>query len=104
MGLISGGDLPRRAGEHPAGLPRRGGVDGASGWQRFRGVVLPLLNPTVVFLTVTGVISNLQVFTQIRAMSSGGTGGPLDSTISVVLTSTRRRSSRCHRKWGTPRR
>ncbi len=60
-------------------------VDGASGWQRFRGVVLPLLNPTVVFLTVTGVISNLQVFTQIRAMSSGGTGGPLDSTISVVL-------------------
>lgn len=60
-------------------------VDGATGWQRFRGVVLPLLNPTVVFLTVTGVISNLQVFTQIRAMSSGGTGGPLDSTISVVL-------------------
>ena len=60
-------------------------VDGASGWHRFRGVVLPLLNPTVVFLTVTGVISNLQVFTQIRAMSSGGTGGPLDSTISVVL-------------------
>lgn len=60
-------------------------VDGASGWQRFRGIVLPLLNPTVVFLTVTGVISNLQVFTQVRAMSSGGTGGPLDSTISVVL-------------------
>lgn len=60
-------------------------VDGATSWQRFRGIVLPLLNPTVVFLTVTGVISNLQVFTQVRSMSSGGTGGPLDSTISVVL-------------------
>ena len=60
-------------------------VDGASGWQRFTGIVLPLLNPTIVFLVVTGVISNLQVFTQIRAMSSAGTGGPLDSTISVVL-------------------
>jgi multiple sugar transport system permease protein len=31
------------------------------------------------------VISNLQVFTQIRAMSSQGTGGPLNSTISIVL-------------------
>ena len=60
-------------------------VDGASGWQRFRGITIPLLNPTIVFLTVTGVISYLQVFTQIRAMSSGGTGGPLNSTISLVL-------------------
>ena len=60
-------------------------VDGASGWQKFRDIVVPQLNPTLVFLIVTGVISNLQVFTQIRAMSSGGTGGPLDSTISIVL-------------------
>jgi multiple sugar transport system permease protein len=60
-------------------------IDGASGWQQFRHVTFPLLNPTLVFLTVTGVISNLQVFTQIRAMSSAGTGGPLNSTISVVL-------------------
>lgn len=60
-------------------------VDGASGWQRFTGIVLPLLNPTIVFLVVTGVISNLQVFTQIRSMSSAGSGGPLNSTISVVL-------------------
>ena len=56
-----------------------------SGWQRFWGVTQPLLNPTIVFLVVTGVISNLQVFTQIRSMSSGGTGGPLNSTISMVL-------------------
>jgi multiple sugar transport system permease protein len=60
-------------------------IDGASGWQRFRQITIPLLNPTLVFLTVTGVISNLQVFTQIRAMSNSGTGGPLNSTISVVL-------------------
>lgn len=60
-------------------------VDGATAWQKFRDVVLPLLNPTLVFLIVTGVISNLQVFTQIRAMSSQGTGGPLNSTVSIVL-------------------
>ena len=60
-------------------------LDGASAWQRLTGIVLPLLNPTIVFLVVTGVISNLQVFTQIRNMSTGGTGGPLNSTISIVL-------------------
>jgi multiple sugar transport system permease protein len=60
-------------------------IDGASSWQRFTGITIPLLNPTLVFLVVTGVISYLQVFTQIRAMSSGGTGGPLNSTISIVL-------------------
>lgn len=60
-------------------------VDGASSWQRFRDITFPLLNPTLVFLLVTGVIDYLQVFTQIRTMSNGGTGGPLNSTISLVL-------------------
>ncbi|HEU0164432.1 MAG TPA: sugar ABC transporter permease, partial [Thermomicrobiales bacterium] len=60
-------------------------VDGATEWQRFRDVTFPLLNPTLVFLLVTGVINYLQVFTQVRAMSAGGTGGPLNSTISLVL-------------------
>lgn len=60
-------------------------LDGASGWQQFRDIVVPQLNPTIVFLVVTGVISNLQVFTQVRSMSSQGTGGPLNSTISLVL-------------------
>lgn len=60
-------------------------VDGASSWQRFRDITFPLLNPTLVFLLVTGVIDYLQVFTQIRTMSNAGTGGPLNSTISLVL-------------------
>jgi multiple sugar transport system permease protein len=60
-------------------------VDGATAWQKFRDIVIPQLNPTIVFLMVTGVISNLQVFTQVRSMSSQGTGGPLNSTISIVL-------------------
>ncbi len=60
-------------------------LDGASEWQRFRHITLPLLNPTIVFLTIVGVISSLQVFTQIRNMSSQGQGGPLNSTISLVL-------------------
>lgn len=60
-------------------------LDGATGWAQFRHITLPLLNPTIVFLTVIGVIGSLQVFTQIRNMSSQGQGGPLNSTISLVL-------------------
>ena len=69
----------------PATFQEAAAVDGANGWQQFRTITFPLLNPTIVFLTITGVISYLQVFTQIRAMSSAGTGGPLNSTISIVL-------------------
>jgi multiple sugar transport system permease protein len=60
-------------------------LDGAGPWQRFLHITIPLLNPTIVFLTVVGVIGSLQVFTQIRTMTSQGQGGPLDSTISLVL-------------------
>ncbi|MEZ4500721.1 MAG: ABC transporter permease subunit [Thermomicrobiales bacterium] len=59
-------------------------VDGASSWQTFRSITFPLLNPTLVFLTVTSVISYLQVFTQIRAMELSGYRRTA-STISIVL-------------------
>jgi len=58
-------------------------LDGATAWQRFRFVTLPLLNPTVVFLAVIGVIQSLQIFTQIRSLTTDG--GPLNSTMSLVL-------------------
>ncbi|MGC4191938.1 MAG: sugar ABC transporter permease [Thermomicrobiales bacterium] len=67
----------------PAMYLEAAAVDGASGWQRFRDITFPLLNPTLVFLLVTGVIDYLQVFTQIRTMAPSG--GPLNSTISLVL-------------------
>lgn len=58
-------------------------LDGATAWQRFRFVTLPLLNPTIVFLAVVGVIQSLQIFTQIRNLTTNG--GPLSSTLSLVL-------------------
>ena len=60
-------------------------LDGAGPWHRFLHITIPLLNPTIVFLTVVGVISSLQVFTQIRTMTSQGQGGPLNRTLSLVL-------------------
>jgi multiple sugar transport system permease protein len=60
-------------------------LDGAGRWAIFRNITLPLLNPTIVFLAVTSAISSLQVFSQVQNMSSQGTGGPLNSTLSLVL-------------------
>jgi multiple sugar transport system permease protein len=60
-------------------------LDGAGRWALFRNITLPLLNPTIVFLAVTSAISSLQVFSQVQNMSSQGTGGPLNSTLSLVL-------------------
>jgi len=60
-------------------------IDGARVWELFRYITLPLLNPTIVFLTVIGTINGIQVFTQVLNMSYQGMGGPLDSTKSLVL-------------------
>jgi multiple sugar transport system permease protein len=60
-------------------------LDGAGRWPMFRHITLPLLNPTIVFLAVTSAISSLQVFAQVQNMSAQGTGGPLNSTLSLVL-------------------
>ncbi|MHB1651458.1 MAG: carbohydrate ABC transporter permease [Desulfitobacteriaceae bacterium] len=62
-------------------------IDGANHRQTFWRVTLPLLNPTLIFLTVTGVINSLQTFTQILNMTGNdtGAGGPLNSTVSLVV-------------------
>jgi ABC-type sugar transport system permease subunit len=56
-------------------------VDGATPWQRFRHVTLPLLRPVVLFVLVTGIISGFQVFTLVYMMTEGG---PLHSTDVIV--------------------
>lgn len=59
-------------------------IDGAGRRRTFFNITLPLLNPTIVFLAVTGVISSLQTFTQVMNMA-GSQGGPLNSTKSLVV-------------------
>lgn len=44
-------------------------LDGAGGWQRFRDITLPLLTPTIFFLSVIGVIYSLQVFDLVYVMT-----------------------------------
>lgn len=53
-------------------------VDGASAWQRFRSVTIPLLSPYILFNLIIGLIGTMQIFAESYIMTSGG---PKDSTM-----------------------
>ncbi len=53
-------------------------TDGATAWQRFRRITLPMLRPTLFFVLVTGVISAAQVFDTVYALTAGGPQGRTD--------------------------
>ena len=57
-------------------------IDGASAWQRFWRITLPLLSPTVFLAVVLTVISSFQVFDQAYVMTNGG---PANATNTIVL-------------------
>lgn len=57
-------------------------LDGASELQLVRTVILPLLSPTLLFLTVVMTIRAFQVFNQIYIMTNGG---PLNTTRNLVV-------------------
>ncbi|OFE19078.1 sugar ABC transporter permease [Humibacillus sp. DSM 29435] len=66
----------------PQSLHEAAAIDGAGVWQRFRHVTLPLLRPTLLFVSVTTAIGYLQFFEEPFVMTQGG---PLNSTVSVSM-------------------
>lgn len=46
----------------PKSLLEAASIDGASEWQKMRKITIPLLSPTILFLTITGIIGSFQVF------------------------------------------
>ncbi|HUG22675.1 carbohydrate ABC transporter permease [Piscinibacter sp.] len=56
-------------------------LEGATEWQLFRRVTLPLLRPVMVFVLVTSVTGSFQVFDTIVVTTQGG---PLDHTRVIV--------------------
>ena len=53
-------------------------MDGATSWQRFRRITLPMLKPTFFFVSVTGIVSAAQVFDTVYALTGGGPAGRTD--------------------------
>ncbi|TAK71257.1 MAG: sugar ABC transporter permease [Dehalococcoidia bacterium] len=58
-------------------------VDGARPWDQFIHVTLPALSPTLLFVSVVGVIFAFESFGQIDILTKGG---PLDSTTVIVYS------------------
>ncbi|MBN2305102.1 MAG: sugar ABC transporter permease [Anaerolineae bacterium] len=60
-------------------------IDGANGLQIFYRITIPLLRPTILFVTVTGFISHFQVYGQPYIMTGGGGPGRASYTVVIYL-------------------
>ncbi len=56
-------------------------LEGASGWQKFKSITLPILAPTTAFVSIITMIGFFQFFAEPYIMTQGG---PLNSTLSIV--------------------
>lgn len=57
-------------------------IDGATAWQAFRHITIPLLTPTIFFNLILSLIATFQTFTSAFVATNGG---PLDATLFFVL-------------------
>jgi multiple sugar transport system permease protein len=62
----------------PADIHNAARSDGATAWQRFWRITLPMLRPTMFFVLVTGIVSAAQVFDTVYALTGGGPQGRTD--------------------------
>jgi multiple sugar transport system permease protein len=66
----------------PGELYEAASIDGGTNWQRFYYITLPLLTPTIFFNLILSIILTFQTFTTAFVATDGG---PLDSTLFLVL-------------------
>ena len=61
-------------------------IDGAGFWTKFFNVTLPLLKPTIVFVSMMSFVFSFQVFEQVYIMTGGqgGIGGVLNCALTIV--------------------
>ncbi len=65
-------------------------IDGATSWQSFRRITIPMLSPMLYYVTLISTMGSLRSFDvvyqlSIRASAGSGPGGPLDTTQSLVI-------------------
>lgn len=61
-------------------------IDGATPWERFWYIILPMLKPVMLFLVIMSTINSFQVFEQVYIMASTTEyfGGVLYSALTIV--------------------
>ncbi len=57
-------------------------LEGATHWQKFKSITLPMINPTIFMVVVLSTIGGFSLFIEPYIMTGGG---PLNSTLSAVL-------------------
>ena len=57
-------------------------LEGASRWQQFYHITLPMINPTIFMVVILSTIGGFSLFIEPYIMTGGG---PLNSTLSAVL-------------------
>lgn len=68
----------------PSEVYEAAAIDGATGWKLTRYITIPLVRRTTFLIVVVSLIGTYQVFDQ-PFVISGGDGGPLNSTLVVML-------------------
>ncbi|MEO2203140.1 sugar ABC transporter permease [Paenibacillus pabuli] len=58
-------------------------IDGASAWQKFRTITMPLLKPTTVYVTTISVYAGLAMFTE-SLMMFNGNNSPKNIGLTIV--------------------
>lgn len=66
----------------PEELYEAASIEGATAWQKFKSITVPMLAPTSLFIGVITMIGYFQLFAEPYVMTQGG---PLNSTLSIVL-------------------
>lgn len=77
----------------PGALYEAAAIDGAGRWSQFRHVTLPLLSPTIYFLTLYAVIGTFKAFSHIYVLRTAAALGTAD-TASVVIFDAMKRDTR----------
>jgi multiple sugar transport system permease protein len=55
----------------PPELYEAASIDGASGWQRFRHITVPMISGTIFFILIVQTIGSLQIFAEVYTMFFG---------------------------------
>src|SRR6266536_2352749 len=66
----------------PADLYEAAELDGASAWQKFRLITMPMLNPTIMLVLLLSTIGGFSLFIEPYVMTGGA---PVNSTLSGIL-------------------
>ena len=68
----------------PRALYEAARIDGASAWQQFWNITLPLLRPVLLFTFVLSTIGTLQLFTEPWLITNTGPGGATETLVTYL--------------------